>query len=127
MAYSQKRRISTVSHGDKVGRTIGFPTLNLDPTTIEHSVARGVWAAEVQIREEMYSGALYIGPRTVQNETKEVLEIYVLNFGQEIYGEKVTFVLKKYIRPMIHFTSLQDLKTQLQSDVLGVREYFKHE
>lgn len=116
-----------VFHGDKVGRTIGFPTLNLDPTIMDHSVTQGVWAAEVQIREEMYAGALYFGPRTIQNETKDVLEIYVLNFNQEIYGEKVIFVLKKNIRPVLHFTSLEALKNQLQLDISAIKEYFKHD
>ncbi len=117
---------STVFHGDKEGRTIGFPTLNLDSAVFPQEAQAGVYAATVVIRKKHYQGALYFGPRTVHGEEKNVLEIFVLDFAAEVYGETVSFQLIKFIRPVIHFSSLEQLQTQLKQDVADVLATQEH-
>jgi FAD synthase len=115
---------STVHHGDKKGRTISFPTVNLDPGVWPVDHQPGVYAAEVTIANHSFKGALYYGPRTTQSETHHVLEIFLLNFSQEIYGETISFRLHKFIRPVLHFNSFEELKAQIATDVLDVEKSF---
>lgn len=113
---------SLVFHGDKGGRTIGFPTINLDPSVIPQDTPTGVWAATVNIADKTYQGALYFGPKTHTNDASNILEIFILDFNQDIYGQKVQFSLQKFIRPVLHFTSLPELTNQLTKDIAAVRE-----
>lgn len=113
---------SLIFHGDQLGRTIGFPTLNLDPTCLSTPIKLGVWQAQVTIKGDVYTGALYFGPRTIKNETTQVLEIYLLDFDEEVYGEQASFSLVSFVRPVIHFASLADLQKQLAADVLAIRQ-----
>jgi len=112
---------STVFHGDKSGRTINFPTINLDPLVIPQDTKPGVYASLVEIAASEYKGALYFGPRLVKGETHNVLEIFILDFDKEVYGQTVSFCLEKFIRPVLDFASLDELKQQLQKDIEAVR------
>src|SRR5690242_2633767 len=101
---------SIVLKGDQLGRTIGFPTLNLDASIMPKDFQQGIYACTVVIEGKQYKGALYFGPRLVVGETKDVLEIHVLDFSKEIYGKEVEFEIGKYIRPIANFASLQEMK-----------------
>lgn len=116
----------TVLHGDKQGRKISFPTINLDPSIWPFNQEPGVYSAEVKIGDQTFMGALYYGPRTTQSETFNVLEIFLLDFSKEIYGETVSFRLHQYIRAVIHFNSFDELKQQIAKDVEAVRASFEN-
>ena len=116
---------SPVFHGDKLGRKITFPTVNLDPSVWPATKEPGVYAAEVNIADLTFQGALYFGPRIVKNETHNVLEIFLLNFSKEIYGETISFRLHQFIRPVLHFNSFEELKAQIAKDVTEVEASFK--
>lgn len=107
---------SRVETGAKVGRTINFPTANLNPAVMPQTANKGVYAAWVKFNNKIYKGALYFGPRLVLGETMDVLEIYLLNFSQDIYGEILFFKLDKFIRPPSDFSNLEELKKQLEKD-----------
>lgn len=114
-----------ILHGDQTGRTIGFPTLNLDPTIIDSnidSLDKGVHAAWVKLHNTLYKAALYFGPRVIKNESHNVLEIHVLDFDDEVYGESVTFQLMHFVRPVMNFDSLEELKDQIKKDIASVEE-----
>lgn len=124
-----------VLHGDKIGRTIGYPTLNFDASIFEVSTSsdsknigelltRGVYAASIKIDEKHYRGALFFGPRVVKDETHDVVEIYVLDFQNSIYNKEVSFQLKAFIRPNKNFDSLESLQTQIASDIATINSYF---
>lgn len=113
---------SEVFHGDQTGRQLNFPTINLDPKTVPANTEPGVYASKVIVKKTNYMGALYLGPRFIKGETHNVLEIYLLDFNEEIYGEVVTFTLEKFIRPVIDFTSLEAFKAQLREDIAAVRD-----
>lgn len=107
---------SLVYKGDQLGRTIGFPTLNLDVTVLPKTMQEGIYAATVIIDGKTYKGALYFGPRLVVGETKNVLEIHVIIFNKEIYGQKVSFSIGKFIRKIANFSSMEEMKKQLDKD-----------
>jgi riboflavin kinase/FMN adenylyltransferase len=111
---------AVVMHGDKYGRTLGFPTANLDPAVLKHVTEDGVYACTVHLGREKYRSALYLGPRIVLHETKRVLEIHIINFAQEIYGKTLQFQLGPFIRPPLDFDDLDALKAQFARDIAAV-------
>ena len=114
--YSNK-----VVRGDQYGRTLGFPTANLDAAVLSHVEKEGVYACQVRLGKQFYRGALYLGPRIVLRETKRVLEIHILDFDQEIYDETLSFQLGPFIRPPMDFDNTDELKAQFSRDVAAVR------
>lgn len=115
-----------VLKGDQTGRTIGFPTINLLPAILDDRIStleKGVHAAWVKIDGKLYRGALYFGPRVVKDETNDVLEIHILDFDKEVYGDSVSFQIKEFIRPIMDFESLEDLKDQIAKDILTVSKF----
>ncbi|MBP7857828.1 MAG: riboflavin kinase [Candidatus Saccharimonadales bacterium] len=112
---------SKVVRGDQYGRTLGFPTANLDAAVLSHVEKEGVYACRVRLGKQFYRGALYLGPRIVLGETKRVLEIHILDFDQEIYDETLSFQLGPFIRPPMDFKNTDELKAQFSRDVAAVR------
>lgn len=106
-----------VIEGHKIGRTIGFPTINLDPQILPVDQEEGVYASLVRYKGKRYTGALYLGPLSVFGENKRVLEIYLLNFDRSIYGEEVSFSLVQHIRGLMELSSVEALEQQMTTDI----------
>ena len=111
-----------VSHGDKKGRTIGFPTINVGISR-RLSPVLGVFNVLVEINKEAYHGVCNVGP-TVGGE-KTLLEVFIFDFNREIYGERVTIVFKQKSREEMKFDSFEELKQQIAKDVEIGKQYFK--
>ncbi len=111
--------IGTVVKGDQVGRTLGYPTANIN-IAFPHKLipAFGVYLVEVIVAEKKYFGALNIGVRPTLNNKKPQIEVYIFEFDQEIYGKEVEVLCIKKIRNEQKFSSLEELKNQIQLDVL---------
>lgn len=112
---------SVVVTGSKLGRTLGFPTANLDAAILTHVTQEGVYAAKVRLSGQVHFGALYLGPRLVLDETKRVLEIFVLDFDGDLYGQTLEFQLGAFVRGPMDFDSFDALITQLEADVAAIR------
>jgi riboflavin kinase/FMN adenylyltransferase len=112
--------------GDQEGRKIGFPTINLSPSLLPVSTVQGVYRSKIKYRNKDYSGALYFGPRLVLNETHTVLEIHVLNFNSEIYGEIIGFEIGTFIRGIMNFDSFEALQNQIKLDIEKIRSMSKN-
>lgn len=115
-------RTGQVVEGHKIGKTIGFPTINLDPNILPLDQEKGVYASFVRHKGRRYTGALFLGPRQVFGETKRVLEIFLLDFNKNIYGEDVSFSLVKHIRGLKDLPSIEALEQQMNRDVEEIRE-----
>lgn len=107
-----------VVHGDKIGREIGFPTANVEVDDDRKLLpAMGVYAVEVQIGNDRYTGMLNVGTRpTVSSSGIIRLEVNIFNFNREIYGEKVQLNLLARIRGERKFENVTELMAQLQKD-----------
>jgi len=81
-----------------------------------------VYACQLHLGSQNYRGALYLGPRIVLGETQRVLEIHILDFDQEIYGQTIAFQLGPFIRPPRDFPNLEALKKQFQKDTRAVHQ-----
>lgn len=114
--------IGTVIKGDQVGRTLGYPTANIN-IAFPHKLipAFGVYLVEVIVAEKKYFGALNIGVRPTLINKKPQIEVYIFEFDQEIYGKKVEVLFIKKIRNEQKFSSLEELKNQIQLDVLNMK------
>ncbi|OGK16916.1 hypothetical protein A3H80_02610 [Candidatus Roizmanbacteria bacterium RIFCSPLOWO2_02_FULL_37_19] len=112
----------TVLQGEQSGRTIGFPTVNLDPSVIPQGTQEGIYAVRLEIYNQQYKGVLYFGPRLVKDETNNVLEIYILDFNSTIYGEEIEFSLAGYVRGIKNFGSMEELKEEIQRDVEAAKK-----
>ena len=113
-----------VAHGEKMGRTIGFPTANISIRR-ELSPVLGVYSVIIKINDTMYSGVCNIGKRPTIGGTKVLLEVFIFNFNKEIYGEYVTVIFKQKCRDEFKFNSFDELKDQIKNDVEKSKEYFK--
>lgn len=111
----------TVVEGQHLGRKIGFKTANLIYPSNLVEVGRGVYKVKVQYNEEIYDGIANYGLRpTVGENLQSILEVHLLNFDKEIYGEKLKVTFIKKIRDEKKFESLDELKEQIQKDISSV-------
>jgi riboflavin kinase/FMN adenylyltransferase len=106
-----------VVEGNKLGRTIGYPTANLLISDEDKLVpGDGVYAVEVELNGLKKQGMMNIGIRPTVDGARRVKEVNIFHFDQEIYGETLRVYLKARIRSEIKFDGIDALKEQLASD-----------
>lgn len=120
----------TVVEGNKLGRTIGYPTANLHIESEEKLIpADGIYACEVRIEHNgeilHRKGMMYIGNRPVIEGKHRTIEINIFDFDADIYGSQVTVSMHDYIRGDIPLKGLEELKAQLALDKQAVLASFK--
>lgn len=117
-----------VSHGEKLGRKIGYPTANLIiEETYKLIPANGVYAVKVHLNKKKYSGMLNIGFRpTVKGETLRI-EVHVFDFNREIYDQRIKLDIKHRIRDERSFKDLEELSAQLTRDKESSLKLLKNE
>jgi riboflavin kinase / FMN adenylyltransferase len=115
--------LGTVTRGDNLGKKIGFPTANLSAHS-EQFPPNGVYLAEAWVNGVLHYGVINLGYRPTVNSGKSerVLEIYLLDFDRDIYGEDVEVRFVHYLRPERKFESLESLAQQIELDVRRARE-----
>jgi riboflavin kinase/FMN adenylyltransferase len=115
--------LGTVKAGDKLGKKIGYPTANLSAHS-EQFPPNGVYLAEAWIHGVLYHGVVNLGyrPTVSSGKSERVLEIHLLDFDRDIYGEDVEVRFVRYLRPERKFDSLEALVQQIDFDVRQARE-----
>lgn len=114
-----------VIKGDKIGRTIGFPTANLFiEETYKLIPSDGIYAVTVEMNQETYKGMAYIGQRPTINGMTRNIEVNIFDFNKEIYGQDITMNFLEFLRHDVKFTGLETLKEQLQKDKEATLNYF---
>nr|WP_239585631.1 riboflavin biosynthesis protein RibF [Lysinibacillus composti] len=116
-----------VVHGDKRGRTIGFPTANIQAMDGCFIPATGVYAVRILVQNNWYDGVCNVGykPTFKNPEDKQLsIEVHILNFEKNIYGEEVTVGWYKRIRSEKKFDGIESLKAQIQHDKEEAIRYF---
>jgi riboflavin kinase/FMN adenylyltransferase len=118
-----------VVHGDELGRTLGFPTANIEPVA-EMLPADGIYAVRVEMRrggteaafEKLGGGAMSIGIRpTVRDGGRRTVETYVLDFAGDLYGAELRVEVVARLREERKFATLDELKAQMLRDVAQAR------
>ena len=113
-----------VAHGAQIGRTIGFPTANIGIKR-KLSPVLGVYSVHIEHSSKTYTGVCNVGKRPTLGGAKTLLEVFIFDFDQDIYGEYVNVIFRQKCRNEIKFGSFDELKKQIQTDVEKSREYFK--
>ena len=108
---------SRVIHGDKRGRTIGFPTINQAYPQSLVKLKYGVYLSEVIINGRAYNGITNIGIRPTFKTENVICETYIKDFSGDLYGQDVTLKPKRFLRDEKRFNSLEELKKAIQNDV----------
>jgi riboflavin kinase/FMN adenylyltransferase len=105
-----------VAEGDKIGRTIGFPTINIS-TANELIPPAGVYGGIVKLRTGEYKALVYIGSRPTLNGVEQRIEANLLNYSAwDLYGEPVELEFTQRIRGEARFAGLEELKAQIMKD-----------
>ena len=104
----------TVQKGEGRASTLGFPTVNIPLPDADVS---GVFAGVVRHKDREYHAAIFADP------PRGLLEAYLLDFDEELYGEEVTMTLHTKIRDVEHFSDDNKLKERIAKDVEEVKKY----
>lgn len=112
----------SVVHGNENGRKWHYPTINLSDIQPVISIEAGVYAARVKVAEQTLSAMLYIGSRPTLNLSEWVVELHILDFQGDLYGERVEFAVMQRVRGERKFASVEELAAQLQRDETEVRK-----
>lgn len=117
-----------VIEGNKLGRTINFPTANFLYNKNIIQIPYGVYFVKVTVENKTYFGVLNFGIKpTIENSNHSPLcEVHILNFNQYIYNQKIKVEFIKKIRDEKKFDSIQDLKKQIALDVNKCKSQICH-
>ena len=114
-----------VEHGNEIGRTIGFPTVNLVPEADKLLPPFGVYITRILIGGEEYCGITNVGCKpTIEGDNPIGVETHVLDFSDDVYDMAVEVEFLHRIRAEVKFASIDELKAQLQQDIKIARIYF---
>lgn len=110
--------IGKVVHGNRIGRTLGMPTVNVLPPESKLMPPCGVYYSSVLYSGRKYRAISNVGYKpTVTSERILGVETYLYDFDQEIYGEEIEVCLHEFKRPEHKFAGLEELKAQLMKDI----------
>jgi riboflavin kinase/FMN adenylyltransferase len=108
--------------GDQRGRTIGFPTANLDVWEELLLPVNGVYATYAWVGDERYVAATNVGVRPTIDGGNVTVEAHLLDFNDNLYGRELKLEFIRHIRPEMKFAGLDALKAQIQTDVQKIRQ-----
>lgn len=106
----------TVVHGKKLGRTIGYPTANIETENIKLLPKKGAYIVEVLVNNHQYKGMLSVGTNPTVNGEKLTVEVYILDFKGDIYDEKITVKFRDFLHEEIKFKGIEKLIERLDED-----------
>lgn len=113
----------TVVQGRKIGRTIGFPTLNIEVKEANKLIPKnGVYAVQMMHADKLIYGMMNIGNNpTISNDTSIKIEVHLFDFNYDLYNCDVEIQLLSFFRDEIQFNNLEELKTQLDQDKFHIK------
>ena len=115
-----------IVHGNQIGRTIGIPTINLIPPKEKLLPPFGVYVAEAEIEGKSYKGIANVGCKpTIEGNNPIGVETHLLDFSGDLYGKHAKVRLLKRVRGEKKFHGIEELKKQMEKDVLFSRSYFR--
>ena len=118
--------LGTVMHGQKLGRKMGFPTMNIHTPPDKQLPPNGVYYCMVQIGEARYDSIVNVGTKpTVTASGERILECHLIGFNGNAYGKEVLIYFYKFKRSEQKFESIDALKHQLTIDLEDAKIYFE--
>lgn len=117
-----------VIHGDKRGRTIGFPTANTDINDSFYLPPIGVYTVRVLVNGTWHEGVCNIGHKPTfksNQDEKPSVEVHIFNFDEDIYDRELTIEWHQHIRSERKFSGIDELVQQIEKDKMSALEYFR--
>ena len=114
-----------VVHGKKIGRTIGFPTANILVDNMKLLPKKGAYIVEVWLRNQQYKGMLSIGTNPTVGGDRLSVEVNILDFRGDIYGERLSLKFRDFLHEEIKFENLEKLIERLEQDKKITEDFFK--
>ena len=111
-----------VIHGDRMARSMGFPTANLSPHEQIYPL-KGVYAVQTPLNDKIIKGIANFGDRPTVNGNKLLLEVHLFDFDEDIYGKQLTVEFLTFIRGERKFDNFALLVVQIKKDVQVAKEY----
>lgn len=115
----------TVVGGDRRGRSIGFPTANVDLPSGMAIPARGVYAARARVGASLFPAVVNVGVRPTFEGDVELIEAHLLDFEEELYGQTIGVLFEHRLRDEVKFGGIDELVAQIRRDVSAARESLK--
>ena len=105
-----------VIHGKKIGRTIGYPTANIEVDSLKILPKKGAYIVDVFVKNQHLKGMLSIGTNPTVDGKNLTVEVYILDFNEAIYGEEISVNFREFLHEEIKFESLEKLIERLDED-----------
>ncbi|MBL6649910.1 MAG: bifunctional riboflavin kinase/FAD synthetase [Flavobacteriaceae bacterium] len=116
-----------VIKGNKIGKTIGFPTANIEVDFEDKLIPKnGVYLVYSYINNKKFFGMMNIGIKPTINENKKSIEVNLFDFNENLYGKPIRVHLTEFLRDEVKFDSLEQLKGQLEKDQLMCNYLINH-
>lgn len=113
-----------IIHGNQVGRTIGFPTINIQPPPQKLLPPFGVYVSKIRLDGKQYGGITNIGKKpTIEGDNPAGAETYIYDFHGDVYEKTAKVELLHFERPEMKFSGIEALKEQLEKDIAYGSEY----
>lgn len=121
MLYEKFGYFEKVIHGNEIGRTLNFPTINqvIPEKTVLPKF--GVYLTEVEVSGVIYKGVSNVGVKPTVGNKEPLIETHILNYSGNLYGESLNVKLVKFLREEKKFASLDELKRQVDFDIQNAR------
>ncbi len=117
----------TVTHGKKIGRRIGVPTLNIIPDEWKMTPPNGVYFARVNLDDEWYNSIVNIGVKPTVTDNNQIgIECFLFDYEGNAYEKDILVELYKFRRPEKKFDNIDEMKETIVRDVEAAKEYFKN-
>lgn len=110
--------MSQIITGRKLGRTIGFPTINMIVSKNKLLPPNGVYCTRTFINNNFYNSVTNIGVNPTLSNTKKTVETFIFSFNKSVYGEIALVYFYQWIRAEMKFNSIDELKEQISRDVI---------
>lgn len=126
LLYEPYSIIGTVIEGKKLGRKLGFPTINILADSIKLFPINGVYATKTIYNNFIYNSITNIGYNPTVNGKIKTVETNVFDFNKFVYSQKVEIQFLKFIRNEMKFSNIEELKNQIALDTKIVKNYFEN-
>lgn len=118
---------SHVIHGNRIGRTIGIPTINMQFSKEKLLPPNGVYVTRVEVDDKSYMGVTNVGSKPTVSDSGQVgVETYIIDFCQDVYDKEAVVSFLEFIRTEKKFGSIEELQQQMLSDIDYTKKYYKN-
>ncbi len=119
--------LGKVKEGKKLGRTIGFPTVNMQAHPLKLFPPNGVYATKTKYKGKYYYGVTNIGKNPTVNGTQKIVETYLFDFHETVYGEELQVFFYAFLRGEKRFSDIEELQEQIAINAEQAKTYFASE